>query len=78
MCAGATTVFIKMFEWLKSRDKEKSVGAIKVAEFLEHFIRLDGDIKKLTISDENQSAQIKVLQTHHEETMRTLIDFLKR
>jgi hypothetical protein len=78
MVSGAVVVFIKMFDYLKARDKERSVGALKIAEFIEKFMKVDKDISELQINDENQNDKITRLQNDKDEMMKTLWNFLRK
>lgn len=78
MVAGGTTVFVKMFEWLKARDKEKSVGISKVIELMEKDKKFEASISALEHSDERQDERIMELKAEHKEIMQLVLQYFKK
>lgn len=77
MCSGGVVVFIKMFDWLKQRDKENSVGASKIGELLEANAKLQKSIEDLQKSDAKQNETLIELKSDTKQIMSLVLNWFK-
>lgn len=77
MCSSAVAVIIKVLEWLKARDKEKSVGATKIAELMDVDKKFQKDLEDLQKSDTKQNENIMDLKADHKQIMSLVLDWFK-